>query len=123
MQLRHIRDNAHQGSCLQSKMAYIVVIFGGLIVVINDKSMKIGMQGKFCMFISKQPEAMLCFARYGHKLQYKMAAIEILNFAYYFNLSAQKRVRHVFWHFHRWETYWWYWWHFWNPRWLPKLGF
>ena len=40
------------------------------------------------MFISKQPEPILDFAREDNKLQSKMAAIEILNFSYCFNLSA-----------------------------------
>ena len=76
-------------------MAYIenydfllVGMFRGLIVVIDDKTMQIGIQGKVCMFISKRPELMLDFALEGHKLQSKMAAIDILNFAYYFNLIA-----------------------------------
>ena len=76
-------------------MAYIensdfllVLIYRGLIVVIEDKNMKIYIHGNFCMFISKQPEPKLDCAREGNKLQSKMAANEILNFSYYFNLIA-----------------------------------
>ena len=76
-------------------MAYIenfdfllVWICRGLIVVIEDKNMKIYFHGNFCMFISKRPEPMLDCARECNKLQSKMAAIEILNFSYYFNLIA-----------------------------------
>ena len=84
-------------------MAYIenfefilVAIFSGIIFQLNDKSMKILIRSNFCILISKQPEPIIDLARKGHKLQTKMAAIEILNFAYCFNLSALKRVRHVF---------------------------
>ena len=80
-------------------MAYIenfefilVPIFSGIILQINDKSMKILIRSNFCILISKQPEPIIDLARKGHKLQTKMAAIEILNFAYCFNLSALKRV-------------------------------
>ena len=66
----------------------LVGIFRGLIVVIDDKTMQVGIQGKFCMFITKRPALMLDFALEGHKLQSKMAAIDILNFPYYFNLIA-----------------------------------
>ena len=55
-QSKPIPDNAHQGRFLQSKMVYIenfdflsVGIFRGLIVVIDDRTMKIGIQGNFCM--------------------------------------------------------------------------
>ena len=61
-QSRPIPGNAHQGRFLQFKMAYIenfdflsVGIFRGLIVVIGDRTMKIGIQGHFCMCISKRP--------------------------------------------------------------------
>ena len=55
-QSRPIPDKPHQGRFLQSKMAYIenfdflsVGIFRGLIVVIDDRTMKIGIQSNFCM--------------------------------------------------------------------------
>ena len=74
----------------------LVAIFSGIIFQFNDKSMKILIRSNFCILISKQPEPIIDLARKGHKLQTKMAAIEILNFAYCFNLSALKRVGHVF---------------------------
>ena len=55
-QSRTIPDNAHQGRFLLSKMAYIenfdflsVGVFRGLIVVIDDRTMKIGINGNLCM--------------------------------------------------------------------------
>ena len=46
--------------------------------------MKIGIQGDFCMLISKQLEPTLDFAQEGHNLQSKMADIENVNFSYNF---------------------------------------
>ena len=74
----------------------LVGIFKSVIVVINDKSMKNGIQCKFvCLFQNDQNPCCILPVR-SVNCKPKMAAIEILNFAYYFDLSAYKLVRHVF---------------------------
>ena len=54
----------------------------GLIVQINDKSMKIGIQGNFGTLISNRSGPTLDFAQEGRNSQSKMADIENVNFSY-----------------------------------------
>ena len=112
-----IADNAHQGRFLQSKMAYIEN-FRGLIVVIDDRTINIGIQGNFKTTITNA-----WFCPWGAYITIQNGIIETLNFAYYFNLIAWKSLSCFLWYYHSWETYLWYWWKFLNTRWLQKLGF
>ena len=54
-------------------------------VQINDKSVKIGMQGDFGMLISNRSGPTLEIAQEGSNLQSKMADIENVNFSNNFN--------------------------------------
>ena len=56
----------------------------GRIVQINDKSMKIGIQGNFGTLISNRSGPTLDFAQEGRNSQSKMADIENVNFSYNF---------------------------------------
>ena len=60
----------------------------GRIVQINDKSMKIGIQGNFDTLLSKQSGSILDFAQEGRNLQSKMTDIENVNFLYNFKLNG-----------------------------------
>ena len=64
----------------------------GRIVQINDKSMKIGVQGNFGTPISKLSGPTLDLAQDGRYLQSKMTDIEIFNFRYNLRLSALERT-------------------------------
>ena len=61
-------------------------------VQINDKSMKIGIQGNFSMLIVKQLRYTLKFSQEGRNLQFKMADIEIFNLRYNPRLSAREHT-------------------------------
>ena len=62
------------------------------IVQINDKGMKIGIQGNFGMLISKQLRHTLNFVKEGCNLQSKMADIEIFHLRYNLRFSAGERA-------------------------------
>ena len=65
--------------------SYVLVqMLRGRIVQINDKSMKIGIQGNFGMLISNQSGPTLDFSQESSNLQSKMADIENVNVSYNF---------------------------------------
>ena len=60
----------------------------GQIVQINDRSMKIGIQGNFGTLITKRSGPTLDFAQEGRYLQSKMTDLEIFNLRYNLTSSA-----------------------------------
>ena len=76
---------AIQKNRIENFYLLLVGILRGLTVQVSDKSMEIGIHDNLITLISNHSRPTLGFAHEGYNLQSKMAAIEILKFAYNFN--------------------------------------
>ena len=73
----------------------LVGILRGLTVQVSDERMEIGIHDNLITLISNHSRPTLGFAHEGFNLQSKIAAIEILKFAYNFKSSACKSTRNA----------------------------